>query len=159
MSCSSAVGIETGYELHGHGVGVRVPVGSNLFTSPHSPDRLWGSPNLLSNGCRGGAFLWGQRGRGVKLSTRLQLRKRGSIHSLRHTSLLYRFTPYWTNKQSCALLPPPGKQLVFALICTALWSRVLTRSRQRSLPWPISCQSCHFARVFINIFNYNHAVA
>jgi hypothetical protein len=32
---------------------VRVPVGSRIFTSPCRPDRLWGPPNLLSNGYRG----------------------------------------------------------------------------------------------------------
>jgi hypothetical protein len=31
-------------------VGVRVPVGSRIFTSPGRPDRLWGPPNLLYNG-------------------------------------------------------------------------------------------------------------
>jgi hypothetical protein len=29
------------------GGGVRVPVGSNIFTSPYRPDRLWDPPNLL----------------------------------------------------------------------------------------------------------------
>jgi Uma2 family endonuclease len=37
----SAVGVATGYGLDDRGVGVRVP------------DRLWGPPNLLSNGYRG----------------------------------------------------------------------------------------------------------
>jgi hypothetical protein len=49
----SAVGIATGYGLDDRGVGVRVPVGSRIFTSPCRPDRLWSSPNLLSNGYRG----------------------------------------------------------------------------------------------------------
>jgi hypothetical protein len=43
----NSVGIETGYGLHDQGAGVRVPVGSNIFTSPYRPDRLWGAPNLL----------------------------------------------------------------------------------------------------------------
>jgi hypothetical protein len=30
-----------------------VPVGSRIFSSPCRSDRLWGSPNLLSNGYRG----------------------------------------------------------------------------------------------------------
>jgi hypothetical protein len=38
----------TGYGLNVRGVGVRVPVGSRIF-SLHSPDRLWGPPSLLSN--------------------------------------------------------------------------------------------------------------
>jgi hypothetical protein len=49
----NAVGIATGYGLNDQGVGVRVPVGARIFTSPCRPDRLWGSPNLLSNGYRG----------------------------------------------------------------------------------------------------------
>jgi hypothetical protein len=49
------VGIATGYGLDGRGVGVQVPVGSRIFSSPRCPDRLWGSTNLLSNGY-GGTF-------------------------------------------------------------------------------------------------------
>jgi hypothetical protein len=37
------VAIATGYGLDG----VRVPVGSRIFSSPQRPDRLWGPPNLL----------------------------------------------------------------------------------------------------------------
>jgi hypothetical protein len=33
--------------------GVRVPVGSRIFTSPYCSDRLWGTLSLLSNGYRG----------------------------------------------------------------------------------------------------------
>jgi hypothetical protein len=47
------VGIATGYGLDDGGAGVRVPVGLRIFFSPLSPDRLWGPPNLLSNGYRG----------------------------------------------------------------------------------------------------------
>jgi hypothetical protein len=36
--------------LYDRGFGVQVPVGSRIFTSPHRPDRLWGTPSLLSNG-------------------------------------------------------------------------------------------------------------
>jgi hypothetical protein len=39
--------------LDDRGVGVRDPVGSRIFSSPRRPDRLWGPPNLLSNGYRG----------------------------------------------------------------------------------------------------------
>jgi hypothetical protein len=46
----STVGIATGYRLDNRGVGVRVPVGSRIFTSTCHPDWLWGPPNLLSNG-------------------------------------------------------------------------------------------------------------
>jgi hypothetical protein len=34
---SSAVGIATGYMLDKQGVGVRIPVGSKIFTSPYHP--------------------------------------------------------------------------------------------------------------------------
>jgi hypothetical protein len=46
-SRDSSVGIATGYGLDDRGGGVRVPVGSRIFTSPYRPDRLWGPPNLL----------------------------------------------------------------------------------------------------------------
>jgi hypothetical protein len=52
-SRDNVVGIATNYKLDDRGVGVRIPVGSIIFSSPHRPDRLWGSPNLLSNGYRG----------------------------------------------------------------------------------------------------------
>jgi hypothetical protein len=49
-SRDSSVGIATGYGLDDRGVGVRDPVESRIFSSPSRPDRLWGPPNLLSNG-------------------------------------------------------------------------------------------------------------
>jgi hypothetical protein len=49
-SRDSAVGIATGYGMDDWEVGVWVPVGSRIFTSPCCPDRLWGPPNLLYNG-------------------------------------------------------------------------------------------------------------
>jgi hypothetical protein len=49
-SRGSAVGRASGYRLDDRGAGVRVPVVSRIFTSPYRPDRLWGPPNLLSNG-------------------------------------------------------------------------------------------------------------
>jgi hypothetical protein len=52
-SRDSSVGIATGYGLDDRGVGVRVPVGSRIFSTTLCPDRLWGPPNLLSNGYRG----------------------------------------------------------------------------------------------------------
>jgi hypothetical protein len=88
-SRNSAVGIATGYGLDDRGVVVRVPAGSRIFSSPRRPVRLWGSPSLLSNGYWG-LFPRGESGRGVTLTTHLQLaprsRKRGSIHPLPHTS-------------------------------------------------------------------------
>jgi hypothetical protein len=52
-SQDSSVGIATGYRLDDTGVGVLVPERSTIFPSPYRPDRLWGPPNLLSNGYRG----------------------------------------------------------------------------------------------------------
>jgi hypothetical protein len=83
-SRDSVVGTATGYGLDDQGVGVRVPVGSRIFTSPRRPDRHWGPPSLLSNGYRRLVPL-GQSG-SVKLTTHLQLvpksRKCGSLHPL-----------------------------------------------------------------------------
>jgi hypothetical protein len=59
-----AVGIATGYGQNDRGVGLHVPVGSRILTSPYRPDRLWGPPNILSNGYPGGskaAGAWGWR--------------------------------------------------------------------------------------------------
>jgi hypothetical protein len=52
-SRDSSVGIATRYGLNDRNVGVRVPAGSKMFSSPQRPDRLWGPPSLLSNGYRG----------------------------------------------------------------------------------------------------------
>jgi hypothetical protein len=62
----SAVGIATGYGQNDREVGVQVPVGSRIFTSPSRPDLLWGPPSLLFNGYwglfprgkAGGAWSW-----------------------------------------------------------------------------------------------------
>jgi hypothetical protein len=62
----SAIGIATGYGLDDWEVGVRVPAGSRIFTSPCCPDRLWVPASLISSGQRG-LFPWG-----VKLTTHLQ---------------------------------------------------------------------------------------
>jgi hypothetical protein len=52
-SRASSVGIATGFGLDYREVGVRIPAGSRISTSPCRPDRLWGLPNLLYNGYRG----------------------------------------------------------------------------------------------------------
>jgi hypothetical protein len=57
-SRDSAVGMATGYGLDDRGVGVRVPVGSRIFSSLYRPDRFWCPPSLLCNGYRG-LFPWG----------------------------------------------------------------------------------------------------
>jgi hypothetical protein len=84
-SRESVVGIATGYGLGHRGVGVRVPVGARIFSSPLCPDQPWGPPNLLSNGYWG-LFPREWNSRGVKLTTHFQLvprsRKYGSIHPL-----------------------------------------------------------------------------
>jgi hypothetical protein len=50
LCTDGVVGIATGYGMDDGEVGVRVPVGSRVFSSPRRPDRLWGPPNLLSDG-------------------------------------------------------------------------------------------------------------
>jgi hypothetical protein len=49
----NVVGIATTYGLDDQEVGVRDSVGSRIFSSSRRPDRLWGPPNLLSNGYGG----------------------------------------------------------------------------------------------------------
>jgi hypothetical protein len=51
-------GLATGYGLDEGGVELRFQIGSRIFTSPYRPDRLWGPPNLLSNGYQEN-FTWG----------------------------------------------------------------------------------------------------
>jgi hypothetical protein len=51
-SRDSVVDIATGYGLNDRGIGVQVPVGSRIFSSPRRPHRLWDPPNLLSKGRR-----------------------------------------------------------------------------------------------------------
>jgi hypothetical protein len=46
-SRDSVVGIATGYGLDDRGVGVRIVVGSRIFSSPLRPDWLWGPPSRL----------------------------------------------------------------------------------------------------------------
>jgi hypothetical protein len=88
MSRDSVKGTATGYGLDDQVVAVRVPVRARIFTSPCRPDRLCGSPKLLTNGYRE-LLPRGQSSQGVKLTTHLQLvprsRKCESIHPLTHT--------------------------------------------------------------------------
>jgi hypothetical protein len=87
-SRDSSVGIATGYGLDDRGVGVRVPVGSRIFSSPRRPDRLWGPHSLLSDGYRG-LFHRGLSGWGVKLTNHLQLLPRS--RKCRHCVVLNQF--------------------------------------------------------------------
>jgi hypothetical protein len=61
-SRDSVVGIATGYGLDDRGFGVRVAVVPKIFSSPRRSDRLWGPPNLLSDGYWG-SFLGGKAAR------------------------------------------------------------------------------------------------
>jgi hypothetical protein len=50
VSRDSIISIATGYGLDDPGVGVLVPVGSRIFSSPPRPNRLCGPSSLLSKG-------------------------------------------------------------------------------------------------------------
>jgi hypothetical protein len=86
-SRDSAVGIATGYGLDDRDVRVRVPVESRIFSSPRRPDRLWGPPNLLSNGYQ--RLFPGGKSAGCEAdhspSASAEVKKYGSLHPLPHT--------------------------------------------------------------------------
>jgi hypothetical protein len=50
MSRFSAVGIATGYGLDDRGVGVPVPVGPRVLTSPYRPYRLFNPSHVMVTG-------------------------------------------------------------------------------------------------------------
>jgi hypothetical protein len=119
----SVVRIVTGYGLDNQGVGIRVTVGARILTSISHRDRLWGTPSLLFNGHQG-LFPRGESGRGVKLTTHLQLVPRlgihGSIHPLHHTS----------SCRSAQLVKNEGNLPAFV--------RSYCRMLQKKRPWIIS---------------------
>jgi hypothetical protein len=53
MTTAVGYNILSHWRIEDRGIGVWVPVGPRIFSSPRCPDRLWGPPNLLSNGNRG----------------------------------------------------------------------------------------------------------
>jgi hypothetical protein len=61
----SAVSIATGYGLDRRGVEILVPVVARFFSSPHRPDRFWGSPSLQCDGYRGGGAFSGSKAPGA----------------------------------------------------------------------------------------------
>jgi hypothetical protein len=74
---TSTVDIATGYGLDDRGVGVRVPVGSRIFSSPRRPDRLWAHPASYTMGS--GGFAPGAKRQGREadhsLSTNAEVKK------------------------------------------------------------------------------------
>jgi hypothetical protein len=88
---NSSVGIASIYWLDDWGIGVRVPVISRIFSYPRRPDRLWGPPNLLSNGYRGAV-----------LSPRVKRQGREADHSPPTSAevkkmWIYTYTPRWSS--------------------------------------------------------------
>jgi hypothetical protein len=80
-----SVGIATDYGLDNRMIGFRIPAGGwKFFSATPRPDRLWCPRSLLYNGYKR-LFHWGQRGRGVKLTTHLHLVPR-SKNAWRYTS-------------------------------------------------------------------------
>jgi hypothetical protein len=79
----SVVGVATGYGLDDRGVGVRVPVGSRIFSTSSRPTLGSTQPPIQ---WVPGLFLRGESGRAMKLTTELRLvprsRKCGYIHPL-----------------------------------------------------------------------------
>jgi hypothetical protein len=58
MSRCNLLSIATAHGLDDRRVGVRIPVGPRIFTSPYRPDAIWGPPIHLSNGHRGLKRQW-----------------------------------------------------------------------------------------------------
>jgi hypothetical protein len=58
-SRDSTVGITTDYDLDSQGVGLRVPVGSRIFSPPRCSGRFWGHPASNAMGI-GDYFLGGK---------------------------------------------------------------------------------------------------
>jgi hypothetical protein len=84
-SRDSIVGRTTGYGLDNREVGVRVLVGSRIFSSPQHPDWLWAHPASYPMGTKGSFLRVKQQGRESDHSLVLRSRKCGSIHQFPHT--------------------------------------------------------------------------
>jgi hypothetical protein len=84
----SLVGIATGYGLDDRGVGIRVPVGSRIFTSPCRPDQL-GRPTQPLNQWVPGALSPGAKRPGCEAyhspPTSAEVKKGECIHPFPHT--------------------------------------------------------------------------
>jgi hypothetical protein len=101
-SWDSAAGVAIGY-----GLGVLVPIGASIFSSPLHPDRLWGPPSLLSNGYR---RLFPRRlcGQGDKLITHLQVVPRSRMVELYlHSTIRLHDVVFNYLSTGTKLLPPP----------------------------------------------------
>jgi hypothetical protein len=81
-SRDSVVGIATGYRLDDRGVGIRVPVGSRILSSPR-PDKLWGPPSLLPNG------YWGALSAAVKRQSEVDHSPPTSVNESLHPFTLH----------------------------------------------------------------------
>jgi hypothetical protein len=147
-SWDTVVGIVTGYGLGNWGVGVRVPVGSRIFSSLRCPERLWGPPNLLSNEYRGffplggkaaGAWSWPLTFNQCRGQDNVDL----YIHS-HHTpswcsvSLVTHRVSFTLDKHLCDKFPIQNGlkwDALLPLLCNFALEYALGRSKKIGLDW------------------------
>jgi hypothetical protein len=96
----AGAGIATGWMIGGSNPGR----GWEFFSSPPCPERLWSPPILLSKGYQG-LFRWGWNGRGVKLTTHLQLVPRSRMSGAISPLPQYVFIAWWSVKSTGTTLP------------------------------------------------------